>query len=170
MEKKSGLGRREFLKTTAAIAGGIGIAATAKTTVQAADRQNMCGFAAPKLEKVRIGHVGLGMRGPGAVSRMSKIDAVEIVALCDLYEDRVNRGQRILAKNGRPKAKALHGSEDAWKPRSRMPLPEFTVTGWATCGSGRARQSSGGSTSTSLRVRSWPAGHGSQTGWPSTKR
>ena len=28
---------------------------------------NMCGYAAPKLETVRIGFIGLGNRGPGAV-------------------------------------------------------------------------------------------------------
>ncbi|TNF42418.1 MAG: acetylgalactosaminidase, partial [Cytophagales bacterium] len=39
---------------------------------------NMCGFAAPKLETVRVGIVGLGMRGPGAVDRLSKIEGVEI--------------------------------------------------------------------------------------------
>ena len=40
----------------------------------------MCGFAAPKLNTVRIGIVGLGQRGPGAVARMSYIEGVEIKA------------------------------------------------------------------------------------------
>ena len=31
---------------------------------------NMCGYAAPKLETVRIGFIGLGNRGPAAVERM----------------------------------------------------------------------------------------------------
>src|SRR6056297_3040113 len=44
---------------------------------------NMSGYAAPKLDKVRIGFIGLGNRGPGAVERMSNIEGVEIVALCD---------------------------------------------------------------------------------------
>ena len=33
---------------------------------------NMSGYAAPKMDVVRIGIVGLGMRGPGAVQRLSK--------------------------------------------------------------------------------------------------
>ena len=49
---------------------------------------NMCGYAAPKLDTVRIGVVGLGMRGPGAVERLSVIEGVEIKALCDKYPDR----------------------------------------------------------------------------------
>lgn len=48
---------------------------------------NMSGFAAPKLEKVRIGFIGLGNRGPAAVVRMSKIAGVEIKALCDLRSE-----------------------------------------------------------------------------------
>src|SRR5829696_3892575 len=54
---------------------------------------NMCGFAAPKMDKVRIGIVGLGMRGPGAVERMSFIEGVEIVGLCDQYPERVHAAQ-----------------------------------------------------------------------------
>jgi hypothetical protein len=32
---------------------------------------NMCGYAAPKLDKVRVGFVGIGDRGSGAVERMT---------------------------------------------------------------------------------------------------
>lgn len=34
---------------------------------------NMCGYAAPKIETVRVGFIGLGQRGPGAVERMANI-------------------------------------------------------------------------------------------------
>jgi hypothetical protein len=37
------------------------------------DHFNMCGYAAPKLETVRIGFIGLGNRGPAAVERMSHV-------------------------------------------------------------------------------------------------
>ena len=76
---------------------------------------NMCGFGAPKLDKVRVGFIGLGMRGPGAVERMSYIEGVEIVALCDQYEDRVEKMQKFLQKKGLPQAKSYSGSKDAWK-------------------------------------------------------
>lgn len=75
---------------------------------------NMSGYAAPKLDKVRIGFVGLGMRGPGAVERMSFIEGVEIKALCDKYPDRVSAAQKILEKAGLPKAKEYTG-EEGWK-------------------------------------------------------
>src|SRR5688572_5648953 len=75
---------------------------------------NMCGYAAPKIDKVRIGFVGLGMRGPGAVQRMSVIEGVEIKALCDKYPDRATKAQDILKKAGLPKAKEYSG-EEGWK-------------------------------------------------------
>ena len=45
-----------------------------------ADQQSVLGMAAPKLATVRVGFVGLGMRGPGAVNRFCHIPGVQIVA------------------------------------------------------------------------------------------
>ena len=72
---------------------------------------NMCGYAAPKLDVVRIGIVGLGMRGSDAVERLSYIEGVEITALCDKYADRVAASQKTLVKMGRSKAKEFSGDE-----------------------------------------------------------
>src|SRR5262245_24766294 len=70
-----------------------------------AQRFNMCGYAAPKIQTVRVGVVGLGMRGSDAVERLSYIDGLEITALSDKYPDRVAASQKILEKMKRPKAK-----------------------------------------------------------------
>ena len=77
-------------------------------------RFNMCGYAAPKLNTVRVGVVGLGMRGSDAVERLSYIDGLEITALCDKYPDRVAAAQQTLVKMKRPKAKEFSGNE-GWK-------------------------------------------------------
>ena len=69
--------RRDFIRL-AGIAG-VGLAGTnlikscsSETVEQGGTQQfNMCGYAAPKLETVRIGFIGLGQRGPGAVGRRS---------------------------------------------------------------------------------------------------
>ena len=76
---------------------------------------NMSGYAAPKIETVRVGFIGLGQRGPGAVERIANIEGVEIKALCDKLMDRVDKAQQILASYGLPAAKAYGGSEEAWK-------------------------------------------------------
>ena len=120
-------GRRDFLRQTligtGIIASGLaGQAASVnnepgsgKVGSQPKQRFNMSGYCAPKLEKVRIGFVGLGNRGPGAVERMSNIEGVEIVALCDVLGDRVEKCQAILEKHGLPKAKSYSGSKEIWK-------------------------------------------------------
>ena len=77
-------------------------------------RFNMCGYAAPKIPIVRIGIIGLGQRGSEAVERLSYIDGVEIVALCDKYPDRVAKSQKTLEKMQRSKAKEYSG-EEGWK-------------------------------------------------------
>ena len=83
-------------------------------------RFNMSGYAAPKLDKVRIGFVGLGQRGPGAVERMSFIEGVEIVGLCDQYDDRVEKMQKLLEKQGLPRAKSYSVQKMPGKPCAKI--------------------------------------------------
>ncbi|WP_298650068.1 Gfo/Idh/MocA family oxidoreductase, partial [uncultured Proteiniphilum sp.] len=68
-----------------------------------------------KIDTVRVGFIGLGMRGPGAVQRFTHIPGTKIVALCDLHEERVEKAQGILEKAGLPRAASYGGSEEAWK-------------------------------------------------------
>ena len=119
--------RRNFLKKTilgtGVLAAGLSTRAnevdhaspaeTNRTTTKS--RFNMSGYAAPKLDKVRIGFIGLGNRGPGAVERMSNIEGVEIVALCDIQSERVDKCQAILEKHGLPKARSYSGTKEIWK-------------------------------------------------------
>ena len=49
----------------------------------------MCGYAAPKLERIRVGLIGIGNRGSGAISRLKAIEHLEIKALCDSRPERV---------------------------------------------------------------------------------
>lgn len=75
---------------------------------------NMSGYAAPKMETVRIGFIGLGMRGPGAVVRMNHIEGVEIKGLCDIRHERVEAVQKLLEGSHHSPA-VYSGKEDAWK-------------------------------------------------------
>ena len=81
---------------------------------QSGDHFNMSGFAAPKLETVRIGFIGLGNRGPGAVERMSKIEGVEIKALCDIRPEKANDAKKRLEKTSH-KPDIYSGNENEWK-------------------------------------------------------
>ncbi|HBK31691.1 MAG TPA: glycosyl hydrolase, partial [Porphyromonadaceae bacterium] len=80
-----------------------------------AGQKDVLGLVTPKLDTVRVGFIGLGMRGPGAVQRFTHIPGTKIVALCDLHADRVEKSQQILDNAGLPRAAEYSGSVDAWK-------------------------------------------------------
>ena len=81
---------------------------------RAEGQTSMLGFAAEPIETVRVGIIGLGMRGKGPLKRMSFIEGVEISAICDLYQANIDKGQARLAKYGMPRADEYVG-EEAWK-------------------------------------------------------
>jgi predicted dehydrogenase len=66
------------------------------------------------IETVRIAFIGLGGRGKGAVYRYTFLEGVEIVALCDLVQENLDKSQEILEGAGLPKAAVYSGTED-WK-------------------------------------------------------
>ena len=86
-----------------------------ETPARPANQQDVIQLVTPKLETVRVGFIGLGMRGPGAVERWTHIPGTQIVALCDLLPERVENAQKILEKAGLPKAASYTGDEKAWK-------------------------------------------------------
>lgn len=63
------------------------------------------------IETVRVGFVGLGMRGPGAVERFTYIEGVAINGLCDKYPERAERCQEYLDRAGMPRATIYSGDE-----------------------------------------------------------
>lgn len=116
--------RRDFLRITGL--GGLGLVSGSLVSCKSTNeilasasrlksqRFNMSGYAAPKLDKVRIGFIGLGMRGPGGVEAMSKIEGVEIKGLCDLRPKNVEKVQKML--EGTPhNPDSYTGSENSWK-------------------------------------------------------
>ena len=93
---------------------------------------DVVGLVTEKLETVRVGFIGLGMRGPGAVERFTYIPGTEVVALCDIVPERVEACQEILRRRNLPEAAAYSGSEDAWKAlceRDDIDLV-YIVTDW----------------------------------------
>ncbi len=77
-------------------------------------------LTADPIDTVRVGFVGLGMRGPSAVKRYTHIPGVKIVALCDVEPDRVEKAQDILRKAGLPEAKGFSGSTEVYKELCQM--------------------------------------------------
>ena len=81
---------------------------------RAAGQQDMIAFAAEPMESVRVGFIGLGMRGPGAVRRWCQIDGTEIIALCDINQQGIDKSQKYLTNAGRNKAVEYLG-EESWR-------------------------------------------------------
>lgn len=94
----------------------------------------LVGFAAPKMETVRIGIIGLGMRGIGAVERFTHIPGAEVVALCDIHAERVEHSQKILSQRDKNPAKTFSGSREAWKELCLQDDVDlvYIVTDWQT--------------------------------------
>ena len=116
--------RRDFIKIAglagAGIAGARLSGCTDRTAVEAPfllshhQTFNMSGYAAPKLETVRIGLIGLGNRGSGALRRHVRIEGVKITALADLDPARTGRGREFVREYGHDPA-IYSGGEDEWK-------------------------------------------------------
>ena len=81
------------------------------TPARPAGQQNVLGLTAPKMATVRVGFVGLGMRGPGAVARFTHIPGTQIVALCDYEEARAEACQKYLREAGLPPADIYSGEK-----------------------------------------------------------
>lgn len=82
-----------------------------ETPERPAGQKSVIGLALPKMEAVRVGFVGLGMRGPGAVERFTHIPGTQVVALCDYEQERAERCQKYLEQASMPKAAVYSGEK-----------------------------------------------------------
>ena len=76
--------------------------------------RSVMGLACEPLNTVRIGLIGLGMRGSEAVRRLIQIEGVEIKALADRVQKNLNDASRKLREAGLPVA-AEYPEEEDWK-------------------------------------------------------
>ncbi len=116
--------RRDFLKLAGLAGAGIagaGLAGCAGSPgnnpgfrMSHNQRFNMSGYAAPKLENVRVGLIGVGNRGFGALRRHVRIDGLKITALADLDPSRVERGKQFVKEYGHDPV-TYSGGEEEWR-------------------------------------------------------
>ena len=99
------LDRREALKL---IAGGLGLAALGETgacahSVHATSSEPRPFFAAPPIETVRIGFVGVGGQGTAHVENLLRIEGCVIKAVDDIVPEKVTRIQDLVEHAGFPR-------------------------------------------------------------------
>lgn len=87
---------------------------------------------ADPLPTVRIAFIGLGMRGPDAVERMTHIDGVEVIAICDVEQKNTERVNKALEKRGFPKALEFYGDTSVWRQVTALPNVDliYVATDW----------------------------------------
>jgi len=138
--------RRNFIKTTGMAGSGLvalGMNSCNKRSVPFAETLasvkknhsqvfNMCGYAAPKIETVRVGVIGIGRRGIGAVNRLKLIEGLEIKAICDIRQECVDAGQKAITGSGLPAARTYGKTQDHWKEMCLSPDLDliYIVTPW----------------------------------------
>lgn len=67
-------------------------------------------------EKIRIGYIGLGRRGCGVLNTsVANMGDVEIVAICDILEKRIEKAKKLLAEKGRPEPYATYDYKEILK-------------------------------------------------------
>lgn len=85
-----------------------------ETPTRSEGQQDVLELRCDPIDTIRIGFIGLGMRGSGAIYRYTFLDNVKIVALCDVVPENVEKSQKFLTDKGFPKADEYTGEED-WK-------------------------------------------------------
>ena len=129
-----GANRRDFLKGTAwmgfaALAAGCSSNPLKLFGTCGAPMQ---GFALKPMKKVRVACVGVGARGAGAVHRISMIPGTQVVAIADLFQDRVDRQVKWLADSGKPAPIKTFSGPDSYKRVCDMDEVDvvYSVTPW----------------------------------------
>jgi predicted dehydrogenase len=133
----SALNRREFIRLGSAVGIGSALAGVALTNCST-DRsdpklETQPGAAMVKpIDSVRLGIVGVGNMGSAHFQNFLKIDGVEIVAICDLVEEKVKRMQEWAKDAGKRVPTGYFKGETDFK---RMCAEEdldlvFTATPW----------------------------------------
>ena len=101
---------------------------------RAAGQTDVLQLALDPIPTVRVAFIGLGMRGPGAVERFMNIPGIEVVALCDVLEDRVKKCNSMLADKGFPAAQEFFGDTTVWREVVKLPNLDlvYICTPWSS--------------------------------------
>ena len=116
--------RRNFLKTAAAGVAALGLTEIKglaqgldgflETPIPARQGESVMGLTCEPLKTVRIGLIGLGMRGMEGIDRLLSVEGAEITAVCDVVPERVARGKKKIREKGRKEPAGYSAGPDDW--------------------------------------------------------
>ena len=128
--------RRNFLKKSS-----LGVVAASTLSLSCQENMSksspgtyMGDFADKPIDNIKAAFIGLGARGPGHLKNYATLKNTKVVALCDLYNDNVEREQkRLQSYNSNSKDVKLYwGDENKWKVMLKEVKPDivFISTNW----------------------------------------
>ena len=93
---------------------------------------DLIGFSVAPIDTVRVGFVGLGMRGSDAVERYTFIPGSKITAICDVVPERVESSLKYLQEKNYPLPATYSGEEDSYKALCENPDVDlvYIATDW----------------------------------------
>ena len=94
--------RRDFLKSGAAVVAAGAVAASTPAAGAAAQAAYGVAFAAPPIETVRVGYVGVGRQGGGHVRNLLRIPGCRLTAVCDILSERTDWATKVITEAGQP--------------------------------------------------------------------
>ena len=97
-------------------------------------QESVIGLKAEPIETVRIGVVGLGMRGGSAVDRLFYVPDSKVTAVCDIEQDRVDKALARLQSKGVMDVHAFGGEAESWRGLCESPDVDlvYICTDWKT--------------------------------------
>ena len=105
---KKELNRRDFLKRSSAAGLGAALGSIALSGCNDSGQARLKTepidhLAAPPMDTVRVGYVGVGNQGSGHLRNLLRIEGVELKAVCDIREERILWAQEQCVKADKPK-------------------------------------------------------------------
>ncbi|MEJ1241209.1 Gfo/Idh/MocA family oxidoreductase [Chryseolinea sp. T2] len=95
--------RRDFIKTTAIAGAGLSLASA----------ENL--FAATADTKVRLGFIGVGLRGQNHLDLALRRNDVEVVAICDVQQRMIDMSKELIKKSGKPMPQVIMDGDYGYK-------------------------------------------------------
>ena len=121
--------RRDVVKGTLAAAAAVATGHQPQATSQ---QQPSALFAAPPMDRVRIGFVGVGGQGSVHVENFLTLEGVEVKAICDIVPAKVTAMQELVVRAGQPRPEGYdRGPRDYVRMIAEQELDlVFTATPW----------------------------------------
>lgn len=97
------MNRKEFIQNTGLAAASIALAPAVNLLAKTTDT------------KVKIGLIGVGLRGQNHLDLLLRRNDIELVAICDIDERMLKSSREIISKSGKRMPEVFTGNKYAWK-------------------------------------------------------